>query len=40
MSKFSHIKNKKINMVDVSKKPKTTREAHSYGEVSFTKKNF
>tara|TARA_B100000989_G_C19507122_1_gene457008 strand:+ start:582 stop:1061 length:480 start_codon:yes stop_codon:yes gene_type:complete len=40
MSKFSHIKNKKINMVDVSKKPKTTREAHSYGEVSFTKKTF
>ena len=40
MNKFTHIKKKKISMVDISKKSKTIREAHSFGEVKFTNETF
>ena len=38
--KFSHIKNKKINMVDISTKNITNRTAEATNEIKFNKKTF
>ena len=38
--KFSHLKQKKINMVDISKKKITKREAHASSTIIFSKETF
>ena len=38
--KFSHLKNKKINMVDISSKEITSRIAEATNEIKFKKKSF
>ena len=38
--KFSHLKNKKINMVDISTKKITSRIAEATNEIKFKKKSF
>ena len=38
--KFSHLKEKKINMVDISKKKITRRVAHASSNIIFSKKAF
>lgn len=38
--KFSHLKNKKINMVDISSKETTSRVAEATNEIKFNKNTF
>ena len=38
--KFSHLKNKKINMVDISSKKNTSRIAEATNEIKFKKNSF
>ena len=38
--KFSHLKNKKINMVDISSKEITSRIAEATNEIKFKKSSF
>jgi len=38
--KFTHLRNRKVNMVDISKKKSTYRSAIAISNVKFTKKSF